>query len=73
MREILKTNDVVFLSFVRALLKDQGIDSVLLDEHMSVLEGSLGILPRRLMVAEEDESRARILVQQAKADRGDPS
>lgn len=59
MKEILKTNDVVLLSWAQALLRDAGIGCWLLDGHTSVLEGSLGILPRRLMVAEDDADEAR--------------
>ncbi len=69
MRELLRTNDPVFLSFVQALLKDSGIDSVVLDEHMSILEGSIGILPRRLMVPDEDEGEAKAILALAKAEQ----
>ena len=58
MQEILRTNDVVKLSWVQALLSDSGIESVVLDTHMSIVEGSLGILPRRLMVSRDDFERA---------------
>ncbi len=59
MKEILKTNDVVLLSWAQALLHDAGIGYWLLDGHTAVLEGSLGILPRRLMVADDDAEEAR--------------
>lgn len=59
MKELLRTNDMVLVSFVRALLDDAGIPYVLLDSHMSVVEGSLGILPRRLLVGEERMIAAR--------------
>jgi len=58
MREVLKTNNAVLLDFARVLLSDAGIDAVVFDSHMSVMDGSLGILPRRLMVADEDFGRA---------------
>ena len=58
MREILRTNDLVKLSWLQALLADSGIEVIVLDSHTSVIEGSLGILPRRLMVLEEDYLRA---------------
>jgi len=64
-REILKTNNPVELSFVRAVLNDAGIQNFVLDENMSVLDGSMVILPRRLMVDDADESRARELVKDA--------
>jgi len=50
LREVLRTNDLVELSFALHLLREAGIDPVVLDEHMSVLEGSIGALPRRVMV-----------------------
>ena len=65
MIELVRSNDPVVLSFAAALLKDTGIDTVLLDQHMSVLEGSIGVLARRLMVARDDEDRARWLLTDA--------
>ena len=53
MKELVRTNDVVLVSFVRALLDDAQIPYVVLDNHMSVVEGSLGVLPRRIMVGED--------------------
>ena len=54
MRELLRTNDVVRLSFLQSLLKDSGIESLVLDHHTSLVEGSIGAIPRRLMVAQQD-------------------
>jgi hypothetical protein len=65
MRELLRTNDIVRLSFLQALLSQAGITTVVLDQHMSVLEGSAAAIPRRLMVAEEDERAARALIASA--------
>lgn len=65
MKELLRTNDVVKLSWVEALLADAGIACVVLDLHTSVLEGSIGILPRRLMVADEDLPHARRVLRDA--------
>ena len=59
MKDILRTNDVVKLSWVQALLADAGIDSVVLDLHTSVIEGSAGAIPRRLAVSDEAYARAR--------------
>ncbi|HEY1614559.1 MAG TPA: DUF2007 domain-containing protein [Rhizomicrobium sp.] len=59
MRAILKTNDPVLLNFAQALLLDAGIESVIFDSHMSIMDGSLGILPRRLMVADDEFEPAR--------------
>jgi hypothetical protein len=64
MREIIRSNDPVLLSFAQVLLRDAGLESVLADVNMSVLEGSIGVLPRRLLVASDDWLRAeRVLVQ----------
>jgi hypothetical protein len=65
MLELLRTNDVVRLSWVRALLADAGIESLVLDEHTSLVEGSIGAIPRRLMVSDEDLVRARQLLEAA--------
>ena len=58
MKLVLKTNNPVQLSYAEALLKNAGIETFRFDDQMSVIEGSLGILPRRLMVADEDFGRA---------------
>jgi hypothetical protein len=66
MQEILRTTDVVLLSFAQHVLREAGIDSVILDTHMSITEGSIGVLvPRRLMVVEDDIARARSLLTKA--------
>ena len=52
MVELLRTNDMVYLSFVRHMLNEEGIDHLLLDEHMSAVEGSINAIPRRIVVAE---------------------
>jgi hypothetical protein len=59
MREILRTNDPTVIAFSTALLRGEDIDCFVLDVHMSVLEGSIGLLPRRLMVADRDMFLAR--------------
>lgn len=59
MEELLRTNDVVLISALGAELRAHGIEPLELDAFTSVAEGSLGILPRRLMVAAEDAARAR--------------
>ena len=58
MRELLRTNDAVLITFVEALLRDSKLHHVVLDGNMSVLEGSLGILPRRVLVEEEGYNQA---------------
>ena len=64
LREIVHTNDPVLLSAIEALLQGAGIPHLVLDRNMSVLEGSLGILPRRILVPEEDNRRARRLLEE---------
>jgi len=59
MRELMRTNDAVLISFVQSLLRDADIDFFVADQNMSVLEGSLGILPQRVMTAEDDSAQAR--------------
>jgi hypothetical protein len=64
-RELVRTNDVVLVTAIEALLKGAAIEHVVLDQNMSVLEGSLGILPRRILVADEDVGAARRLLTEA--------
>lgn len=59
MREVLRTNDLVLLSYAAHVLSEAGIESQVFDTHMSALEGSIGALPRRLMVEEDDYDTAR--------------
>jgi hypothetical protein len=62
MLELMRTTDAVLISFVDALLKDAGITHIVADSHMSILDGSIGILPRRVLVdAERIEQARRIL------------
>ena len=65
MRAVATSNDPVRLSFLTALLADAGIAAVLLDTHASVIEGSAGAIQRRLMVATDDEARARRVLAEA--------
>jgi len=64
-RELLRSNEIVFLSWVDALLKSEDIEIFVLDGHMSVIEGSAGAILRRVMVADEDYDRARRLLEEA--------
>ena len=59
MQELLRSNNLVRLSFLTALLADAGIETVIFDSHTSVAEGSISAIPRRLMVEDADYSRAR--------------
>ena len=63
--ELLRSNDPVKLSFLEALLRDGGIESFILDQHMSVLEGSASAILRRMMVRDEDYERARYILSEA--------
>ena len=65
MKELLRSNDQVLLSFVSALLNEAGIDFIVLDTNMSVMEGSIGILPRRVLVEEGCIDQARNLLTEA--------
>ncbi|MGC2855790.1 DUF2007 domain-containing protein [Novispirillum sp. DQ9] len=68
MVELIRTNDVVLLSALQAELAAHGVQAVVLDAHTSILEGSLGVLPRRLMVAEGDGFLARRIVEAFQSD-----
>lgn len=63
MKELISTNDVVLLSYAQNLLQQEGIDYALFDANMSVVEGSIGILPRRIMVADSEFEKALALLQ----------
>jgi hypothetical protein len=65
MRELVRANDPVLLSAIGALLDGARIPYVVLDQNMSVLEGSLGILASRLLVPDEQEPAARQLLTEA--------
>lgn len=65
MEELLRTNDPVLISAIEALLGAAHIPCLVLDTHMSVLEGSLGIIPRRLLVPRDDLAQARRLLRDA--------
>jgi len=65
MKELLRSNDLVKLSWIEALLADSSIAVLVLDQHTSVLEGSAGAIPRRLMVADDDYPRACAVLERA--------
>ena len=65
MIELMRSNDAVLISFVEALLRDAGVTFFIADQNMSVIEGSLGILPRRVMISDDDVDRARLLLADA--------
>ena len=65
MQEVVRSNDPVRLSFLTAYLAESGIEALVLDQHTSIVEGSIGALERRLMVADHDAERARALLDEA--------
>ncbi|MBU8537868.1 putative signal transducing protein [Falsiroseomonas tokyonensis] len=65
MRVLLATTDPIRLSFLLALLRDAGCDPLVLDGHVSAIEGGIGIFPRRLAVPEAEEARARRVLAEA--------
>ncbi len=60
MIELLRTNDIVLISRVEALLAEHEISVFIADQYMSAMEGSLGFLPRRILIDRDDLSRARL-------------
>ncbi|MBK1660066.1 putative signal transducing protein [Paracraurococcus ruber] len=68
MRVVVSSTDPVRISFLLALLRDAGIGCVLLDAHISALEGGIGAFPRRIAVAEEDLAQARRVLREAGED-----
>jgi Putative prokaryotic signal transducing protein len=65
MHELVRTNDAVLITAIEALLKSAQIEHMVVDRNMSVLEGSIGIFPRRILVDEEQFDAARRLLQEA--------
>jgi hypothetical protein len=59
MRELLKSNDAVLLSYVNTLLTQAELESIIADQNISLVEGSIGIFPRRVLVRKADWDRAR--------------
>ena len=62
MKELLRTTDITVMAFSKALLHGEGIDCFEMDVNMSVLEGGIGIFPRRLLVREKDIFMARTIL-----------
>ena len=65
MKAVLKTNNPVLLNFAANVLEQEGIGHVVFDENASVMDGSMGFLPRRLMVLDEDFAKAERLLRVA--------
>ncbi|HEU0163053.1 MAG TPA: DUF2007 domain-containing protein [Rhizomicrobium sp.] len=71
MRAVLKSTDPVVISYAVNVLSQEGIESVVFDTHASIMDGSMGFLPRRLMVADDDFPRAQTLLREAVPDAMD--
>lgn len=71
MKELLRTNDPTIIAFATALLRGEDIEVFPMDVNMSVLEGSIGILPRRLMVRDGDHAAALRVMRDNDIDTGD--
>ncbi len=65
MRELVRTNDAVLISAIEALLKGADIAHMVVDQNISVLEGSIGIFPRRILVSDDEIDAARKLLEDA--------
>ena len=65
MRVVLKSNNPVILSYAADVLTQAGIDHEIFDTHASIMDGSMAMVPRRLMVLDEDHPRAEILLRAA--------
>jgi len=70
MIELLRSHDLVLLSWVEAYLRDAGIENMLLDHHIPVTEGSIGAFNRRMMVLDDDLAEARALLAEAGIEAG---
>jgi hypothetical protein len=64
-RELVRTNDAVLISAIEALLESAGIPHLVADRYMSIMEGSIGVLPRRILVPEDYAANARRLLRDA--------
>ena len=67
MKPVLRTNNLIELSWAQAVLAKAGIEAFVFDAHNSIAEGSIAAIPRRLMVEDTDESRAEWILRTAKA------
>ena len=70
LKELIRSNDMVLISYLEHRLREEGIEPLMLDGHMSIMEGSLGVLQRRMMVAEEDLTRAQVILDDVRQTHG---
>ena len=68
MKELLRTNDVVHLSWIKSVFDEANVPIFVMDEHMSVLEGSANAIPRRVIVSEEDYAQAIKILEDAQSE-----
>ena len=71
MLELLRTNDLVLISWITSILSDEGVEIIVFDNHMSVLEGSAFAIPRRMMVYKDDYTRAKMILDKVVQERGE--
>ena len=67
MFELVRTNDAVLISWLKANLEGAGVEVLVLDEHMSGMDGSVLAIPRRIMVAEAQQAVAKAILAEADA------
>ena len=65
MREVLRSNDPVLINFVVLLLRDGGLSPLVVDEHTSAVEVSIGVIPRRILVASDELAQAKRILTEA--------
>ena len=65
MKELFRTNNPVVISYVSHLLEEAGLEAFIMDTNASILDGSVGVLPRRIMVIDDDLEKARALLREA--------
>lgn len=68
MVELLRSNDMVYLSWVEASLKAEHIQCIVMDYHTAAMEGSIGAIPRRVMIDDDDLARARAIIDEGPGD-----
>ena len=62
MNELIRSNDIVFISWLQAMLAGDGIEAVVFDQYVSAIEGQAGPVQRRVMVLDEDLVRAQLIL-----------
>jgi hypothetical protein len=70
MKELIRTNDIVFISWLQATLAEAGIETVVFDQYASAVEGQVGPIQRRVMVLDEDFPRAQWILKRERPEVG---